>query len=354
MRSIFLTLLLACGTALLPAAPLTFDNNPLGDYDKPLILRTYMPDPGLDEEVFAHHGRGAKSPKYSPGQGQDVTGEYKPVSGIPAAIGVNHGPGLSYCFDTTECRLLYAWQGGFLDMYPYWGDPSRGNRLSHNYVPHLIGNLFHQTSGAHPLHLNGKSLSAAKIQPKFLGYTLVDDAPTFRFKAGAHTITARILPSEDELTLQAEFTCEPKAKLSYKSNDGDITVTHDKPGDLVILLSGKNLKTYQGFPRNMKITEASVTAGQLLYETYGCMTCHSVDGAKSHAPTFAGLHGSKRKITGLDAPVTADDDYILESIKTPNAKTVDGFPPNYMPPYVLKDLEYKSLLLYLQSLAKGE
>ena len=55
-----------------------------------------------------------------------------------------------------------------------------------------------------------------------------------------------------------------------------------------------------------------------------------------------------------DLPVTADDDYILESIRTPNAKTVDGFPPNYMPPYVLKDLEYQSLVLYIQSLAKGE
>ena len=42
------------------------------------------------------------------------------------------------------------------------------------------------------------------------------------------------------------------------------------------------------------------------------------------------------------------------SAQRKNAKTVDGFPPNYMPPYVLKDLEYQSLVLYIQSLAKGE
>lgn len=343
-------LFLASLVSLAHAAPLTFDNTPLGDYDKPLVFRTYMPDPGLDDAIFANHGRGAKSPKYNPSKGEDVKGEYKPVAGIPAAIGVNHGPGLSYCFDTTECRLLYAWQGGFLDMYPYWGDPSRGNRLSHNYVPHLIGTLFHKTSGTHPLHLDGKPVT----KPKFLGYTLVDEAPTFRFQANSHTIRARFLPSEDGLTLQAEFSTDPKVKITYESSSATINTTHSKPGNLVFLLSGPALKDYQGFPRNMKIKEASISNGQLLYETYGCMTCHSIDGAKSHGPTFAKLHGSQRKITGLDQTVTADDAYLLESIKTPNAKTVDGYPPNYMPPYALKDLEYQSLVLYIKSLAKGE
>jgi len=68
----------------------------------PLIIRTYCPDPGLDPTIFAHHGQGANSPKYNPKEGRDVPGEYKPIKGIPAAIAVNHGPGLSYVFDTTE------------------------------------------------------------------------------------------------------------------------------------------------------------------------------------------------------------------------------------------------------------
>lgn len=349
-----LAMALAVAPVLLSADPLTFDNNPLGQPGAPLVFRTYMPDPGLDEEVFAHHGKGANSPKYDPKQGKDVKGEYKPIPGIPAAIGVNHGPALSYCFDTTECRLLYAWQGGFLDMYPYWGDPSRGNRLSNNYVPHLVGTLFHKTSGNHPLQLDGVSLSASKSPPKFLGYALVEKSPVFRYQVGKHTITARILPSEGELTLQARFTCQPKANLSYRAEGATITVTHNKPGELAIRLSHQAIQTYQGFPRNMNIKSASIAAGQLLYEAYGCMTCHSIDGSASHGPTFARLHGSKRKITDLDTPVLADDAYILESIKNPNAKTVDGFPPNYMPPYALKDVEYKSLVLYIRSLASGE
>ena len=46
----------------------------------------------------------------------DRPGIVDPTIGIPAALGVNFGDQLSYCWDTTECRLLYAWNGGFLDM----------------------------------------------------------------------------------------------------------------------------------------------------------------------------------------------------------------------------------------------
>ena len=50
----------------------------------------------------------------------------------------------------------------------------------------------------------------------------------------------------------------------------------------------------------------------------------------------------------------ADTAYLLESIKNPNAKVVKGYPPNYMPPFGLPDVEYDSLILYIQSLNKPE
>ena len=37
-----------------PPTYLTFDNTPLGTLEQPLILRTYMPDPGLADEVFSN------------------------------------------------------------------------------------------------------------------------------------------------------------------------------------------------------------------------------------------------------------------------------------------------------------
>ena len=45
-------------TAAIVAQPgddfLTYDNQPLGSPEKPLILRTYFPDPGLGREVLTH------------------------------------------------------------------------------------------------------------------------------------------------------------------------------------------------------------------------------------------------------------------------------------------------------------
>ena len=57
------------------------------------------------------------TPKYSAkGDTFDIETMQDPIDGVPGAIAVNFGEDLSYCFDSTECRLLYIWQGGFMDM----------------------------------------------------------------------------------------------------------------------------------------------------------------------------------------------------------------------------------------------
>ncbi len=58
---------------------LTYSNRPLGSPEQPLLLRTFMPEPGLSDEVLSHHHRGAKSSKYNPGKGKDVSGDYLPI-----------------------------------------------------------------------------------------------------------------------------------------------------------------------------------------------------------------------------------------------------------------------------------
>ena len=108
---------------------LTFDQKPLGSPEKPLVLRTYMPTGGVShKDVLPNHSTGSSSPKYSPGSGRESSKEYEPIDGVPAAIAVNLGKTLSYAWDTTECRLLYAWADGFLDMKNYWGDRKGGRR----------------------------------------------------------------------------------------------------------------------------------------------------------------------------------------------------------------------------------
>ena len=349
MRKFPSSLIFLASLQIAAADPVNFDNLPLGSLEKPLILRTYMPDPGLDDGYFPHHGKSAKSPKYNPGTGMDVKGEYNPIKGLPAAIGVNHGPALSYAFDTIECRIAYTWQGGFLDMYPYWGDPVRGSRLSYNYVPQFVGILFHKADPMSEIYVGGKRMTDLE-KPKFTGYDLEKGVPVFLFSRGGHDFRLKVVP-ETGTPLSFTFTLSTtdKVNVTYGTAASDEMFT-----SITKTVTGTKLATFQGFPRDMKIKEATVANGQLLFDNLGCSACHSSDGSLGHGPTLAGLYGNKRQIEGMKEPVMADEAYLLESIKAPGAKTAEGFPPNYMPPYVLKDLEYKSLVMFIESVAKGE
>ncbi len=353
---------------------LTYDTLPLGAPDAPLLLRTYYPDPDLDESVFGHHHKSAKSPKYSPERGTDIEGEYTPIKGIAAAIGVNYGPKLSYVFDTTECRVLYAWQGGFVDMFPYWGDKQLGNRISNAYVPQLVGTLFYKASGKNPVEVNGQSVDELGA-PKFVGYDLVagqaafekrdgrtvlpraGKSPVFITRFGKQTIRTRVQPFGKELGLQLEISAEPAAALSYRTEDPKLLVSQEKRGDgsLVVTITGQALGTFSGYPRRVNITEASVAAGDTLAKTYGCATCHSTDGSPGYGPTWSGLFERENRPLADGTTVKADEAYIRESIVNPNAKIAEKFAPNFMPQYtMLKPLEIDSLVLYIKSLKQPE
>lgn len=319
MKHLFLFLLASIS---LLAEPLTFNTTPLGSLDKPLILRTYVPDPGLDPAVLPNHHQAAKSPKYSPKTGRDIKGEYETMPVLPACIAVNHGPALSYVFCTLECRVLYAWQGGFLDMFPYWGEQD-GNRRAFDYHPRLIGNLFYL---AQPETNNFK--------PKFLGYDLNKDGiPSFLLEVDDLNVRVTILPSEKPLSFKLDTQIENVV-------DGQKTQT----------ITGQLLSTHSGFDRTIKIDEPNKNAGQLVFQAYGCVACHSTDGSKGHGPTLLGLFGSTRPLENAD-PILADNAYIRESITNPNAKTAHGYPPNYMPPYQMKPKELDSLVLFVEHLA---
>ncbi|HEY1121828.1 MAG TPA: hypothetical protein VGE67_09515, partial [Haloferula sp.] len=101
MRKTLLSLCL--GLPLHAADPLiTYENRPMGSVEKPLVLRSYLPEPDIDDAVFSQHDTGRKVSKYNPEKGSDVKGEVAPMAGLAAGIGVNFGPALSYVFDTTE------------------------------------------------------------------------------------------------------------------------------------------------------------------------------------------------------------------------------------------------------------
>lgn len=93
----------------------------------------------------------------------------------------------------------------------------------------------------------------------------------------------------------------------------------------------------------------AVARGEALYRKHLCFACHSTDGTATAGPSFAGLFGTKQKLTGGGEAV-ADEAYLRESILAPGAKVVEGFLPT-MPAYAgkLSAEEVEALLAFIRS-----
>lgn len=88
--------------------------------------------------------------------------------------------------------------------------------------------------------------------------------------------------------------------------------------------------------------------GQQLFTSLGCVGCHSTGSNQILGPGMAGVkaRAATRK------PGMSAEAYIEESIRTPNAFVVEGFPANVMPATFgnLSADEIKNLIAYLESL----
>ena len=89
--------------------------------------------------------------------------------------------------------------------------------------------------------------------------------------------------------------------------------------------------------------------GQALVAASGCGACHSTNGAAGIGPTWFGLFGSQVPISG-DGTVTADEAYIHESIKAPQAKIVKGFENQLMPTYGFNDDQINDIVAFIKTL----
>jgi cytochrome c oxidase subunit 2 len=97
-----------------------------------------------------------------------------------------------------------------------------------------------------------------------------------------------------------------------------------------------------------------IAAGQELFQQYSCVKCHS-----QYAPTMANLFGSKVKVwqDGKLIEVTADEDYIRDSIVNPAHQLVDGYGQHAnMPSFkdVLSEDQIQQLVAYIKSIGLHE
>jgi cytochrome c oxidase subunit 2 len=94
-------------------------------------------------------------------------------------------------------------------------------------------------------------------------------------------------------------------------------------------------------------------AGQQLFQTLGCVSCHGANGEGGRGPTLAGLVGRKTTLVG-GQEIVADEAYIRESILNPQAKLVEGFGP-IMPTFQgqVSEDQLLQLLAFIKSLPGG-
>jgi len=106
---------------------------------------------------------------------------------------------------------------------------------------------------------------------------------------------------------------------------------------------------------NTKVkVDSTAMPGELAMKKIGCNACHTTDGTKLVGPSFKGLFGRKEKVLqdGKLIEITADDEYLVNSIRKPNFQVVEGFPKGVMIDYKdqITDADVKNLVEYIKSI----
>lgn len=99
--------------------------------------------------------------------------------------------------------------------------------------------------------------------------------------------------------------------------------------------------------------ESPVEAGAKLFSDYNCVNCHAT-GARQRCPQLGGLFGKEVQLAG-GGTVVFDENYVRESVITPNAKVAAGYQP-IMPTYrgQLSEEQILELIAYIRSLTPPE
>jgi cytochrome c oxidase subunit 2 len=94
--------------------------------------------------------------------------------------------------------------------------------------------------------------------------------------------------------------------------------------------------------------------GEKLYTQQGCQGCHSLDGSDMVGPTWKGLYGKTNHQMADGSTVTADANYLRESILQSGAKVVEGY-QNVMPSYSnLSEREVAGLIEFMKEKSDKE
>jgi cytochrome c oxidase subunit 2 len=148
--------------------------------------------------------------------------------------------------------------------------------------------------------------------------------------------------------LRVTPTMEGNFKVRCAELCGTSHAFMEKP---VFVTSQEEFDTWMG-EQLVLAEEASQTPegrGQTLVVANGCAACHSINGSAGIGPTWSGLFGRRETLTD-GTVVVADEAYIHESIKAPQAKIVRGFENQLMPTYDFTDEQIDDIVAYIKTL----
>jgi len=97
--------------------------------------------------------------------------------------------------------------------------------------------------------------------------------------------------------------------------------------------------------------QSPAVAGQQLFQTLGCASCHGASGEGGRGPSLIGVFNSNVQLA-TGQTVRADEGYIRESITNPQAKLVSGYGP-IMPTFqgMVSEEQLVQLMAYIKSLS---
>lgn len=125
---------------------------------------------------------------------------------------------------------------------------------------------------------------------------------------------------------------------------------HSRMGGFVHVMSPAD---YEAWLSGGVSTESPSAAGERLFASLGCVTCHA-GGATAQGPALAGVFGTLQPLAnGME--VMADENYIRESILYPQEKLVQGYGA-IMPTYngMVSEMQLSQLIAYVKSIGGGE
>lgn len=144
--------------------------------------------------------------------------------------------------------------------------------------------------------------------------------PEFRVKQDA-------LPGGEDMIRDLRVT--PNLEGDYKVRCAEMCgVQHAYMEADVSVLSQSGYDAWVA-EQTASLSDDPVARGQRWSQQFGCLACHTIDGATGLGPTWQGLYGHEVEMED-GTIIVVDEAYLLESITDPGAKIVKGF-NNIMP-----------------------